>query len=280
MGCFALACYSAVVAGGLRPRSGRRHCRRARIIRVDADEIPNGTLLVEKGKIVAVGPAAEVTIPTGANKIDVAGRVIMPGLVDTHIWCAAALGARARRCGSGPIQPGVRIYDSLNVHDPGFKRAVAGGLTTLNIMPGSGHLISGQTVYVKLRLANPKPKNIDTSLSSVRGGPGRADSKWPTAPTRSTTRRSPSTRGKERFSWSACEQYIKAREYQEKIARAAGDPSKLPPRDLNLKPLGREPIRANAWCIGIELDAAETAGIVDAQRAPTVEAQPKAIPPG
>ena len=56
--------------------------------------------------------------------------------------------------GSAPIQPGVRVYDSLNIRDSGFRRAVAGGLTSLNIMSGSGHLMSGQTVYVKLRNGN------------------------------------------------------------------------------------------------------------------------------
>ncbi len=58
----------------------------------------------------------------------------MPGLICTHSHIGGIGGAD----GSGPIQPGIRIYDSLNVHDSGFKRALAGGLTTLNIMPGSG----------------------------------------------------------------------------------------------------------------------------------------------
>ena len=132
----------------------------AKIIRIEGEEIPNGVLVVEKGKIVAVGAVGEVRIPDGANKVDVAGRVIMPGLVDTHSHIGGS-GGLGGADGSGPIQPGVRIYDSINVHDSGFKRAVAGGLTTLNIMPGSGHLISGQTLYAKLRLANPKPKKID-----------------------------------------------------------------------------------------------------------------------
>jgi imidazolonepropionase-like amidohydrolase len=45
------------------------------------------------------------------------------------------------------------VYDSVNALDSGFRRASAGGLTTLNLMPGSGHLMSGQTVYVKVRPA-------------------------------------------------------------------------------------------------------------------------------
>ncbi len=132
----------------------------ARIIPIDGDEIASGVLVVEKGKILAVGPSDKVEVPVGAKKIDVAGRVLMPGLVDTHSHIGGS-GGLGGADGSGPIQPGVRVYDAINVHDSGFKRAVAGGLTTLNVMPGSGHLVSGQTVYIKLRLANPKPRTID-----------------------------------------------------------------------------------------------------------------------
>lgn len=206
----------------------------ARIIPIEGDEIAKGVLVVAKGKIVAVGAEGAVEIPPGAEKIDVAGRTIMPGLVCTHSHIGGS-GGLGGADGSGPIQPGVRIYDSINVHDPGFKRAVAGGLTTLNIMPGSGHLISGQTVYVKLRLA-PKPKKIDQiffmldadgapigGLKMANGTNSMKDSPFP------------GTRGKSAF--LVREQYIKAREYQDKIVRAAGDVSKLPPRDLNLDAL-------------------------------------------
>ena len=62
---------------------------------------------------------------------------------------------------SGPLQPGVRVYASINVRSSGFRRALAGGLTSLNLMPGSGHLSSGQTVYVKLRYGDETPRTID-----------------------------------------------------------------------------------------------------------------------
>ncbi len=133
----------------------------AKIIPIEGEEIDDGTLVVDGGKIVAVGPAAEVTIPEGAEKIDVAGKVIMPGLICTHSHIGGMRTGSGAADGSGPIQPGVRIMDAIDVYDPGFKRAVAGGLTTLNIMPGSGHLISGQTIYVKLRLEDPQPRKID-----------------------------------------------------------------------------------------------------------------------
>ncbi len=206
----------------------------ARIIRVDGDEIPQGTLVVEKGKITAIGPDEHVPIPLGANKIDVAGRVIMPGLVDTHSHIGGS-GSLGGADGSGPIQPGVRIYDSINVLDSGFKRAAAGGLTTLNIMPGSGHLISGQTIYVKLRLAHPKPKKIDDFFIADAGGAPLGGLKMANGTNSMHEPPFPGTRGKSAF--LVREQYIKAREYQDKVARAAGDAAKLPPRDLNLEAL-------------------------------------------
>src|SRR5256885_7737390 len=52
---------------------------------------------------------------------------------------------------TGPVQPGLRAIDSINPDDPGIRMAVAGGVTTANIMPGSGNAIGGQTLYVKLK---------------------------------------------------------------------------------------------------------------------------------
>lgn len=154
----------------------------AKIIPIDGPEIDRGTLLIALGKIVAVGPVDQVTVPADAETVDVSGRIIMPGLICTHSHIGGSGGVGGAD-GSGPIQPGVRIYDSINVHDSGFKRAVAGGLTTLNIMPGSGHLISGQTSYVKLRLS-PQLKKVEQLFILDDQGNPLGGLKWPTAPTR------------------------------------------------------------------------------------------------
>ena len=61
-------------------------------------------------------------------------------------WGGVAGGDR-----SGPLHPGVRSLDAIDVRDAGFQKAQAGGITTANVMPGSGHLMSGQTYYMKLR---------------------------------------------------------------------------------------------------------------------------------
>ncbi len=123
----------------------------ARIIPISGPEISDGVLVFEDGEIVAVGAREDVRIPRGAELIELsAEHVVMPGIVDTHSHIGEIAGADR----SSPIQPGVRVVDSLNVRSSGFKRALAGGITTVNVMPGSGHLISGQTIYLKLREAN------------------------------------------------------------------------------------------------------------------------------
>src|SRR5271169_4577577 len=119
----------------------------ARVIPITGPEIQKGVVVVEKGKVVAVGAEGVVKIPPDAVRHDVTGKVVMPGLVDTHSHLGGVEGADS----SAPIQPDARALDSINVQDARFKKAQSGGITTVNIMPGSGHLLSGQTVYLKLR---------------------------------------------------------------------------------------------------------------------------------
>jgi imidazolonepropionase-like amidohydrolase len=189
-------------------------------------------LVVQGRSILAVGDRKSITIPQGAEVVDVAGKWIMPGLVCTHSHIGGGVGAAD---GSAPIQPGVRILDSINVRSPGFKRALAGGLTTLNIMPGSGHLISGQTVYCKLRYAGKGPNTIDEILIRDSQGLPIGGLKMANGTNSQGEAPFPGTRGKSAF--LVREQYIKAREYHAKVVAAKGDSEKLPPRDLHLESL-------------------------------------------
>src|SRR5688572_31729656 len=70
----------------------------AHIEPIDGPPIERGTLLVKGGKIVAVGPVADVRVPDDAVVVDAAGRTILPGLVDTHSHIGSVAGAD----GSGP----------------------------------------------------------------------------------------------------------------------------------------------------------------------------------
>ena len=110
--------------------------------------IENATMVIHNGEIVAVG--ATVDIPDGAEVRDASGMVIMPGIVDTHSHIGQVSGADS----SAAIQPDVRALDSINVRDSSIARARSGGVTTANIMPGSGWLMSGQTFYMHLGEGN------------------------------------------------------------------------------------------------------------------------------
>ena len=94
----------------------------AHIIPIDGPEIENGTLIIEDGRIVDVGPAGQVDVPRRAERHDVKGMVIMPGLVDTHSHIGDGSGADR----SAPIQPDVRVMDSINPRDSGFQKSAIG----------------------------------------------------------------------------------------------------------------------------------------------------------
>ncbi len=200
----------------------------ARIIPIVGQPIESGTVVIRTGKIVSVG--ANVQIPAGARTIDAAGKVIMPGLVDTHSHIGSGSGAD----GSGPIQPEVRLLDGLNPRAANLQRAQAGGLTTVNVMPGSGHLNSGQTLYIKLR---DNANTVDDLLiydkdNRYMGGIKFANG---TNSIRAGGGSFPGTRAK--AAALVREQFIKAQEYRDKIQKAGKDTSKLPTRDLAMETL-------------------------------------------
>ncbi len=199
----------------------------AEVIPIAGAPLPTGTVVVAAGKIVAVGPTTTTPVPAHAERIDCAGKVIMPGLVDTHSHVGGGWGGDA----SGPIQPDVRILDSINVRDAGFRKCVAGGLTTLNIMPGSGHLLSGQTVYAKLRPAT----TVDDIL--IRDAAGKPLGGMKMANGTNSQRDPPFPGTRSKSAALVRQKFLKAQDYRRKVAEAAGDPSKLPDRDLEMEGL-------------------------------------------
>lgn len=202
----------------------------ARIIPVVGQPIEQGILLVQNGKITAVGDARTVRPAADVQTVDMAGKVIMPGLVDSHSHIGEGSGADS----SSAIQPDVRLLDGINSRAASLQRAQAGGITTVNVMPGSGHLDSGQTLYLKLRDDATK---IDDLLIYDKDGKYMGGIKFAngTNSIRAGGGNFPGTRAK-----SAAlvrEQFIKAQEYRDKIKKAGPDASKLPARDLAMEAL-------------------------------------------
>ncbi|MBD8079606.1 amidohydrolase [Cellulosimicrobium arenosum] len=143
------------------PRPARTEPRTARgtvavtngyVVPVSAPPIENGTVLVEDGVITAVG--RDVTVPDGARVVDAAGRWVLPGFVESH----AHMGVHEEGEGwagndtnemTNPNGAAFRAIDAIYVEDEGFRDALAGGVTTAVVKPGSGNPIGGQTVAIK-----------------------------------------------------------------------------------------------------------------------------------
>ena len=114
--------------------------------------IENGTILVEDGKIKAVGPDLE--IPKNARVIDAAGKIVMPGLIDAH--CHVGLfpdGIGWEHIDGNemtdPVTPHLRALDAVHPEDLAFKDLLDAGVTTILTGPGSANLIGGQWTCVK-----------------------------------------------------------------------------------------------------------------------------------
>ena len=105
-------------------------------------------------------------MPEGAVLIDVTGKVIIPGLVDTH----SHIGGGRLHDHLSVTQPGLSAADAIDPSHISIQRAQAGGITTANVMPGSGKLMGGQTVYLDLidaRTVDDMLRCTDTEAETV-----------------------------------------------------------------------------------------------------------------
>lgn len=200
----------------------------ARVIPVSGEPFENGALVVQNGKIVFVG-SAEVIAGRYDVVVDVSGKVIMPGLVDTHSHIGEGDGGDR----SSTTHPDVRILDAIDPNSDTFKKAIAGGITTVNIMPGSGHLMSGQTVYLKLRSNSKTIEDMlfcEDPLNDICGGLKMANG--------TNSLREPPFSGTRGKSAAIIRQlFIKAIEYKNQIDNASHDPKKMPARDIEMETL-------------------------------------------
>ena len=114
---------------------------------VSGPPIADGVVVVDGAVIVAVGARADVVIPQDADVYDVSGKHIAPGIIDLH----SHIGGGRLHESLGPVQPGVAAVDAIDPSHPSIDRARAGGITTVNVMPGSGKLLGGQTALLSLR---------------------------------------------------------------------------------------------------------------------------------
>jgi imidazolonepropionase-like amidohydrolase len=116
------------------------------------DVFTDGEVLLIDGRIAAVG--SDLQTPTGVRVFDARGRFVTPGIIDTHSHLGAypSPGVAAHSDGNeatDPVTADVWVEHSVWPQDPGFVRALEGGITTLQILPGSANLIGGRSVVLK-----------------------------------------------------------------------------------------------------------------------------------
>jgi imidazolonepropionase-like amidohydrolase len=125
--------------------------RDATVLTGSGARLEHADVLIENGHIKAVGP--KLPAPAGALVIDAPGRWVTPGIIDihSHLGVYATPAVNAQSDGNemtNPVTANVWAEHSIWPQDPGFQKALEGGVTTLEILPGSGNLIGGRSVVV------------------------------------------------------------------------------------------------------------------------------------
>lgn len=194
------------------------------------EAIRDGVVLIQDGKIQAVGPASGTKVPEGARVLK--AKVVTPGLIDAHsvVGFSGILNQihdQEQLEKSAPIQPELRAIDGYNGLDPlvDFVRQL--GVTTLHTGHAPGALVSGQTMVVKTYPPQMEQATLNPAMtvaSTLGGGTLNSGKDKP-----------PGTVSKAVAMMRA--ELVKAREYALKQAKT--DPEKRPARDLHLEALAR-----------------------------------------
>ena len=220
-----------VCAGPLSAQERAVAIRGGTVLPMSGPAIPNGTVVMRGGKIVAVG--ANVQVPAGAEIVDAAGKYVMPGVIDA----ASHIGMEATDLNepTDPMTPQNRAWESYNPFgtfgsgQPAplrNKEALSGGVTTMYISPADAQLLGGQGAVIKTAGAAldavlvREPAAIDITLGTPPKTAARAQNRDP------FTRMAESAMLRQIF--------VKAQEYQRNKANNA-----TLPRDLGMEALGR-----------------------------------------
>jgi len=216
--------------------------RNATVMTVTKGTLQDGSVLVENGKIAAVGK--NLSAPSDAIVVDAAGKFLTPGIIDCHSHTAVEGSVNEGTVSDSSM---VDIKDVLDPKDINIYRALAGGLTVSNVLHGSANAIGGQTVVIKLRWGKTAQEMLfEGATSGIKfalgenpkrqGYPAQGFLNQGPAP----DRRYPGTRmGVEeviRQSFTEAKSYqADWKAYNEKLARGEHP---IPPRkDLRLEPL-------------------------------------------
>jgi len=115
------------------------------VITVTGEDLENTDILVRDGVITQI--AQNISAPRNLDVIDASGKYILPGIIDAH----SHLNGVDINEGTAPVNPEVTMFESINPNRVDIYRALAGGVTTINLMHGSANVIGGRNVTLKLR---------------------------------------------------------------------------------------------------------------------------------
>src|SRR4051812_33529169 len=216
--------------------------RNVTILTAAGPTIRGGSVLLRDGKIAEVG--ATTTAPSDAVVIDGTGKYVTPGIIDTHSHIGAGAvpedpGAQTGDVNeaTSPVTANVWVEHSVWPQDPQFPRSLAGGVTTIQVLPGSANLIGGRSVVLKIV---PSRTVQGMKFPGAKYGLKMACGE---NPKRVYASRGPSTRmgnvAGYRAAWIQAEGY--RRRWDKWNADKKGDP---PTRDLSLETLA-EVLRGN-----------------------------------
>lgn len=211
-----------------------------------------GSVVIENGKIKEVGE--KVMVPPGATVVEANGQYLMPGIIDCHSHMAA----EAINESSVSVSSMVGIEDVLNPMDIAVYRALAGGVTSANILHGSANAIGGKCMLIKMRWGKDAAGMIfEGAKPSIKFALGENPKRRGSAPAggSSANLRYPATRmGVEdviRQAFNDAKIYqAKWKEYNDKVAK--GETAIAPKRDLKLEPLvevleGKRQVHAHCY---------------------------------
>ena len=128
--------------------------RNATVLDGEGGRIDGGTVVLADGVVQAIG-GPDLAVPAGAQVIDATGKFVTPGIIDVHSHLGdypspAVESLSDGNEATGPARPEVWAEHSVWPQDPGFSRALAnGGVTTLQVLPGSANLFGGRSVTLK-----------------------------------------------------------------------------------------------------------------------------------
>src|SRR5213078_2448746 len=216
--------------------------RNATIMTAAGQEIPNGSIVLKDGRIVAVG--AKVEAPADAVVVDGTGKYVTPGLIDehSHLGVYAAPGTDAESDGNeatNPVTAEVWAEHSFWPQDPQIPLAIAGGITTIQALPGSANLIGGRSAILKLI---PARTVQEMKFPGAHYGLKMACGENPKNVYRS---RGPSTRMGNMAGYRSA--FIQAEQYRQRWDKWRKDHQGDPPaRDLRLESLA-EVLRGNIF---------------------------------